>query len=93
MENELRQFLLLEASRIVKIGGGPVHPIKLCNEDVIVNGITLRNHFAGLAMQGWLAGRQNPTTTIQDLHNIATLSVGMADALIYELLKEKKSTS
>lgn len=49
------------------------------------NGLTIRQHFAGLAMQGF---RANPDYSQTHPDNIANLSVQSADALIEALNKE-----
>ena len=59
----------------------------------IPEGITLRQYYAGMAMQGILM--QFPVVSREDLENagrherMAKLSADMADALIVELSKEK----
>jgi hypothetical protein len=50
-------------------------------------GLTKREHFAGLAMQGLLSNLRNAQTTTSEL--CATASVEAADALIAELEKPK----
>jgi hypothetical protein len=48
-------------------------------------GITLRQHFAGVAMQGALA---NPDHAADDYEEMAKCSVQQADALLDELAKD-----
>ena len=51
-----------------------------------VGGLTIREYYAGLAMQGLLAGRMGYQTTPEHWCQTA---VAMADALLAELAKEK----
>ncbi len=52
------------------------------------SGLTKREHFAGLAMQGWLDRCANvPHTVRLKPEDIATFAVQMADALLKELDK------
>lgn len=51
-------------------------------------GLTKREWFAGLAMQGTIAGSQGLDITAQQF---AEITVKLADALIAELNKENKS--
>ena len=53
--------------------GGPAFPTGLST------GMTLRDHFAGLAMQGYLAA--NPTFEC-DLHKVADMAYEQADAML-----------
>lgn len=51
-------------------------------------GLTKREHFAGLAMQGWLARCANAPHLIKiEPEAVASVAVEMADALISELSK------
>jgi hypothetical protein len=51
-------------------------------------GLTKREHFAGLAMQGWLARCSNvPHTVRLKPEDMAAVAVQMADALLTELEK------
>ena len=60
--------------------GGPAFPNAHFND---VFGMTLRDHFAGLAMQGWLSTFPEDMA-IQHVHveGIAGLSYRMADAML-----------
>ena len=49
-------------------------------------GLTIREHFAGLAMQGLLADPSSSSATAWDLAHVA---IEHADALIAELAKER----
>jgi hypothetical protein len=61
----------------------PVHP------GMVHTGLTIREHFAAMAMQGLLAG--NPITTSPDWERAVTmLAITHADALIEQLAKERK---
>mgnify|MGYP003654090240 CR=1 FL=1 len=54
----------------------------------MVTGLTKREHFAGLAMQGWLARCANvPHSVTLKPCDMAAVSVTMADALLAELDK------
>lgn len=60
----------------------------------IGNGITIRQYYAGLAMQGMLAnsysnGSTQPLSELRD-SDVANLAVAYADALINELNKTNK---
>jgi hypothetical protein len=50
-------------------------------------GLTIREHFAGLAMQG-LCANSHDTLAAADGDRIAAYAVAQADALIAELAKE-----
>lgn len=50
-------------------------------------GLTKREYFAGLAMQGELSG-QSPDSTWMDAESLVKRSVLLADALIKELNKD-----
>jgi hypothetical protein len=50
-------------------------------------GLTLRQHYAGLAMQGIVSAEGQDV--FYDLEMVATRSVAIADALIAELEKEQ----
>jgi hypothetical protein len=59
------------------------------NTQHVFTGLSVRQHFAAMAMQGLLAG--NPITTSPDWERaVAKLAVTHADALIAELAKEPK---
>jgi hypothetical protein len=59
----------------------PVHP------EGMVSGITIREHFAGLAMQGYCS---NANLTDTEWVVLSEWSVSQADALIEALNKETK---
>jgi hypothetical protein len=63
----------------------PVHP------GMVTTGITLREHFAAMAMQGLMAqAKVESIDLIPDmLAVVAEVAVRQADALITELAKEK----
>lgn len=70
------------------IGNQPVHPVNVIefregNPEIIAQdcGMTLRQHYAGLAMQGLLANVRVNDPTI----DIADKAIEMADALIAAL--------
>jgi hypothetical protein len=53
-------------------------------------GLTKREHFAGLAMQGWLARCANAPQSVKlEPNDMAAVAVSMADALLVELDKVK----
>jgi hypothetical protein len=53
-------------------------------------GLTKREHFAGLAMQGWLARCANAPSSVKlEPDVMAAVAVSMADALLAELDKAK----
>ena len=56
-------------------------------KDIPHNGLTKREHFAGLAMQGLLAGTIDYEYDIQEAAEAAETSVQIADALLKELDK------
>ena len=61
-----------------------------------VKGLTIREHFAGLAMQGWMASfggdpdEMRVELFLSDHAHVAKEAVKFADALIAELAKEQK---
>jgi hypothetical protein len=59
-----------------------VHPVPKGSE---IKGLTIREHFAGLAMQGWLANKDRPTHFLPE--DDMAYCVKIADALIAELAK------
>lgn len=64
----------------------PAHPTTYDEVSNGRHGLTIREHFAGLAMQGVLAG--NPVMRDEKWAQAnAVLAVGLADALISELAK------
>jgi hypothetical protein len=79
-----------------KNGDDPVHPIiidDVSQKQISITGITKREYFAGLAMQGLC------TPCIAGAHNInnwpesqvkAEMAVRLADALLLELSKERE---
>lgn len=64
---------------------GTVHPTGDHGHVEPSGGITLREHFAGLAMQGLMHHKDTQTTDC-----IVVMAVRIADALIQELNKEPK---
>ena len=60
------------------------------NESAMHPGLTLREYYAGLAMQGLLASRSNHADVWRiDRSDIAMVSRVMADTLLAELAKVK----
>lgn len=57
----------------------------------VVGGMTLREHYAGLAMQGILASRKVSGDGVFPWEEIAPSSVQMADALIAALNKKEEA--
>ncbi len=54
------------------------------------SGLTKREHFAGLAMQGWLARCANAPSSVKlEPDEMAAVALSMADALLAELDKDK----
>lgn len=78
--------------------GGPAFPNRLFAESEGTDGMSLRAHFAGLALQGMMANGFMPNQAIHTHarylaqkdkdYNYAAAAVEMADALIAELAKE-----
>jgi hypothetical protein len=82
----------------------PAMPTGLVDEDVFNSegkfcgtvearyvGLTKLEHFAGLAMQGWLARCANAPHSIKlEPNDMAAVAVSMADALLAELDKVKQ---
>lgn len=54
-------------------------------------GLTKREYFAAMAMQGWLS--KNPQTVFTDYSLIASHAVGYADALIEQLNQKTDETN
>lgn len=69
--------------------GGPAFPFAFSEEDRVSDGMTLRDHFAGLAMQAWVNGMINTAAdaNIDSPRTVADFAYQMADAM----LKERKS--
>lgn len=61
----------------------PVHPAQTVTLDH--TGLTIREHFAGLAMQGLLAGRHFSVTSGPECAAFARFAAQQADALIAAL--------
>lgn len=71
-------------------GNEPAAPVVKTTETVErvtakYRGLSKREHFAGLAMQGILAGL--PQTATYDRHETARIAIAHADALIAELAR------
>lgn len=68
--------------------GGPIHPIERSNA-FDYNGMNLRDHFAGLVMQGMLAGTLADGSELGDhCYSIfPQVAYKMADAMIAERSK------
>lgn len=67
-------------------GNEPANPIKDSNFYRL--GLTKREHFAGLAMQGYCVGEYTGQSGMS-VESIAKWSIEMADALLIELRKNK----
>jgi len=68
----------------------PAFPVELTNDDNIhVEGLSKREWFAGMAMQGLMANEQNAPVT--DYEYAAKACIKMADALLAELDKPLQS--
>ena len=68
-------------------GNEPVTPLQYLNDNTTYDsyGLTIRQHFAAMAMQGILSSLDNDTPIIGGL--LAEYAVKCADALIAELNK------
>ena len=66
--------------------GGPAFPVPEDENAPVHDGMTLRDYFAGLAMQGTLAGRKGSLQGIskEQVESIARDSYKFADAMIRE---------
>lgn len=72
-------------------GNEPAMPVvgRYADKNLLeANGLTIRQHFAAMAMQGILASLDNDTAIVGSF--IADMSVRCADALIAELNKNEK---
>jgi hypothetical protein len=71
----------------MKDGGGPAFPVLKHHDNghiaQVAYGVTMRDYFAGQAMQGMLAGREAPLTP----HEWATCAYALADAMLAERSK------
>jgi hypothetical protein len=65
-------------SRLID-NGGPAFPVSVHNP--YNPGMTLRDHFAGLAMQGFLADGAAPSVSKE---TISEMAYAMADAMLLE---------
>jgi len=63
--------------------GGPAFPLAI-DKQVLHNGMTLRDHFAGLAMQGFLAYAATTGKYAPPDDELARESYKMADAMLKE---------
>lgn len=61
-------------------------PYQFGNNDFVFQGVTKREHFAGLAMQGML---QNPMHNDHSIDTIVSMACDTADALIEHLENTK----
>ncbi len=66
-------------------------PYQFGNDDFVSPGLTKREYFAGLAMQGILANKQYDPPRRQRLDGMADDAVAAADALLAKLEKEAQS--
>ncbi len=62
----------------------PAHPAHGSMGEVVAHGLTIREHFAGLAMSAWV---HEYAPAPDSYEAIARASVGLADALLAELAK------
>ncbi len=62
----------------------PSYPILDPNSSYYREGLTKREYFAGLAMQGVLASRQ-PYKARMTVNQVASEAIGIADALLKQL--------
>ena len=70
----------------------PIYPVGDMQGHQPTFGMGLRQHYAGLAMQGWLARCANaPHHAKLEPSAVAYVAVEMADALIAELSKEQSN--
>lgn len=65
----------------------PAFPYPVMNTSKSPQGLTVREHFAGLVLQGWMANKDRPAYLPKD---DVEYCVRIADALIAELEKESK---
>lgn len=76
-----------EENEVVKDNGGSAFPIPNLEHDSTFNGMSLRDYFAGLALQGMWAC-PNPKSIVTDDNKVATdkdlarLAYEQADAMI-----------
>ena len=82
----------LPAMPLVNANGHPYHANSIAWENSpLTSGLTKREHFAGLAMQGWLARCANtPHSHKLEPEGMARVAVEMADALLAQLDKGDK---
>ena len=69
---------------------GPIHSVDRDGSQVFVrhgNGLTKREHFAAMAMQGYISDEAWSRKPGMGMAKLATLSVEAADALLAELEK------
>lgn len=71
----------------MRIGDEPIHPIEGAANAYSFSGITLRQHYAGLAIQG-LANESGRYHSPEDMAHDA---VKIADALLAELEKQNEA--
>ena len=75
----------LPAMPLVNDNGHPLHASHVAwDNKPLVSGLTKREHFAGLAMQGFISAGSNGMPNAGELSNMAKK---YADALLYELDK------
>lgn len=71
----------------MKKGNEPIYPIEGSANAYSFSGITLREHFAGLAMAGLCNAHAQDGTWAHDSRDVAMTAVQYADALLAELEK------
>ncbi len=68
----------------------PAYPVPATEHTPPVYGLTIREHFAAMAMQGLLASRERYADHWRiEWNSIASCAVKQADALLTELAKER----
>ena len=74
-----------DAAQEVKTTGGPAFPVR-ATENIVYTGISIRDYFAAMVMQGLIAGTVKPET-VWTPNELAESSYCMADAMLKERLK------
>jgi hypothetical protein len=96
MANEIKTDLI-EIVTYIAARGGPVHPTEYRSDEgssAVLAGMTLRDHFAGLAMQAMVCGAAPRDQTIAD-HDldwrviVAQRSFAMADEMLRERERQR----
>ncbi len=80
-----------------KPDGGPAFPVGFREFDQRIHGkapsiglpgMSLRDWFAGMALQGFVRGKENPLTYGENISTLALLAYSMADAMLKERDKQ-----